>query len=66
MNTERINEIFREIHLEENYNFLEDDLIILAKAYAEEGAKLERASCLEVARSVNHLVAQRIAEVRGQ
>jgi hypothetical protein len=42
MTPERINEIFRGLNLEENYNFLEDDLIKLAQAYAEEGARQER------------------------
>jgi hypothetical protein len=39
MTPERINEIFRSINLEENHNFLEDDLKLIAEAYAEEGAR---------------------------
>jgi hypothetical protein len=39
MKPERINEIFHCLNLEGNYTLLEDDLIKLAQAYAEEGAK---------------------------
>lgn len=37
-----INRIFHEVQMEDNHNFLEDDLIKLATAYAEAGAKKER------------------------
>jgi len=56
--------------LEEDYNFLEEDLMKLANAFVAmatpEIAKEERNECIKVARSVNHLVADKIAEVRGQ
>jgi hypothetical protein len=66
MTPERIHEIFRNIHLEENHNFLEDDLVKLAQAYAEEGAKQERAGCLEVVTNLNRVVGEKLAEVRGK
>jgi hypothetical protein len=66
MTPERIHEIFRSIDLEENHNFLEDDLIKLAEAYAEEGAKQERAGCLKVVTSLNRVVGEKLAEVRGK
>ena len=66
MTPERIHEIFRSIDLEENHNFLEDDLIKLAEAYAEEGARQERAGCLEVVTSLNRVVGEKLAEVRGK
>jgi len=66
MTPERIHEIFRSIDLEENHNFLEDDLIKLAEAYAEEGAKQERAGCLTVVTSLNRVVGEKLAEVRGK
>ena len=66
MTPERIHEIFRTINLEENHNFLEDDLIKLAEAYAEEGARQERAGCLEVVTSLNRVVGEKLAEVRGK
>jgi hypothetical protein len=66
MTPERINEIFRSLHLEENYNFLEDDLVKLAQAYAEEGARQERAGCIKVATDLNRLVGEKLAEVRGK
>ena len=66
MTPDRIHEIFRGINLEENHNFLEDDLIKLARAYAEEGAKEERASCIAVAKAYNHMVAERISKVRDK
>jgi len=66
MTPERINEVFRGLNLEENYNFLEDDLIKLARAYAEEGAKQERAGCIKVVTSLNRVVGEKLAEVRGK
>jgi hypothetical protein len=66
MTPERINEIFRELFLEENYNFLEDDLVKLAKAYAEEGAKQERAGCIKVVTDLNRVVGEKLTEVRGK
>ena len=66
MTPERINEIFRGLNLEENYNFLEDDLIKLAQAYAEEGARQERAGCIKVVTQLNRVVGEKLAEVRGK
>jgi hypothetical protein len=66
MTPERVHEIFRSINLEENHNFLEDDLIKLAEAYAEEGARQERAGCLEVVTNLNRVVGEKLAEVRGK
>jgi hypothetical protein len=66
MTPERINEVFRGLNLEENYNFLEDDLIKLAQAYAEEGARQERAGCIKVVTSLNRVVGEKLAEVRGK
>lgn len=67
---EQVGEAFRTIVLEEDYNFLEDDLVALANAFVKAAipmiAKLERAQCIEVARSVNYLVAERIEQIRGQ
>jgi hypothetical protein len=60
MTPERVNEIFREIDLEENYNFLEDDLVRLANAFIEAAApeimKGERAECVKFVKSLNLLV----------
>lgn len=66
MTPKRINEIFRELNLEENYNFLEDDLVKLAQAYAEEGARQERAGCIKVVTHMNRVVGEKLAEVRGK
>ena len=66
MTPERINEIFRSINLEENHNFLEEDLKLIAEAYAEEGARQERTGCIEVVTSLNRVVGEKLAEVRGK
>jgi hypothetical protein len=63
---ERINEIFRGLSLEENHNFLEDDLVKIAQAYAEEGARQERAGCIKVVTQLNRVVGEKLAEVRGK
>jgi hypothetical protein len=67
---EQVGEAFRGVTLEENYNFLEDDLVALANAFVKAGApaiaKAERTECIKVARSVNHLVAERIQQIRNK
>jgi hypothetical protein len=67
---QEITEAFVNAHLEENYNFLEDDLVKLANAIIDKAKpvliKEERASCVEVARAYNTLVADKILEVRTQ
>ena len=61
---------FVNVHLEENYDFLEADLVKLANAIvAKAKSKIvaeERAACIEVAKAYNTLVADKIAEVRGK
>jgi hypothetical protein len=52
--------------LEENHNFLEEDLKLIAEAYAEEGARQERAGCIKVVTSLNRVVGEKLAEVRGK
>jgi hypothetical protein len=66
MTPERINEIFRGLSLEENHNFLEDDLVKIAQAYAEVGARQERAGCIKVVTQLNRVVGEKLAEVRGK
>ena len=67
---EEVGEAFRSIMLEENYNFLEKDLMALANAFVKAAApmisKVERNKCIKVARAVNHLVAERIEQIRNQ
>ena len=62
-------EAFVNVVLEEDYNFLQEDLVKLANAFVNAAkpkiALEERILCVDVARSVNHLVAAKIAEVRG-
>lgn len=66
---QEINEVFINTPLEEDYNFLQDDLVKLANAFINAAKPQieinERILCVDVARSVNHLVAAKIAEVRG-
>lgn len=66
LSRKEINKIFHELQLEDNYNFLEDDLEKLAKAYIDVGAKKERELCIDVAKAYNGIVAQKIIEVRGK
>lgn len=66
LSKQEINKIFHEVYLEDNYNFLEDDLEKLAKAYINAGAKKERELCIDVAKAYNAIVAQKIIEVRGK
>lgn len=67
---EQVAEAFRNVNLEENYNFLEEDLVKLANVFVEAATpaiiEAERQRCIEAARSVNHLVAERIAQIRSK
>lgn len=62
-------EIFINANLEEDYNFSVDDLVKLANAYvnfaAPRIAKEERDLCVDVVRSLNTHVADKLAEIRG-
>jgi hypothetical protein len=67
---EQVTDTFINLVLEEHYNFLEEDLVKLAEAFVKTATpdieKQERDKCVDIARSVNHLVAQRIEQVRSQ
>lgn len=67
---QEINETFINSKLEGNYNFLQEDLVKLANAFIEAAApkiaKEERELCIDIARSVNTLVADKIFSTRGK
>lgn len=67
---EEVMEVFVNLHLEENYNFLSEDLIKLGNAFVEKARpKLienERIACIDVARAYNTLVADKIEEIRNK
>lgn len=69
MTQEEILKTFRSIHLEGNYDFLVEDLEKLASEFIMAAmptiVRTERALCIDVARSVNSHVADKIQEVRG-
>jgi hypothetical protein len=66
---EQVGEAFRTIMLEENYNFLEDDLVNLANVFVAKAEPLIRADelskCVNVVSDLNRLVAEKLKEVRG-
>lgn len=70
LSKEEINEVFINSNLEENYNFLTEDLIKLGNAFVEKARpKLiedERQACIDVARAYNTLVADKIEEIRNK
>ena len=66
LNRQEINKIFHEMQLEDNYNFLEEDLYKLAMAYIKAGADKEREIITTIAKAYNNVVAQKIIEVRGK
>ena len=69
LTTEEINEAFRNVHLEENYNFLEDDLVKLANAFVMAAmpaiVRTEREMCIDFVASLNSEVANALREKRG-
>jgi hypothetical protein len=66
---EQIGEAFRSVMLEENHNFLEDDLVLLGNAFVRFAEPLirkdELAQCVEVVTALNRVVGEKLQEVRG-
>lgn len=69
LTTQEISEAFRGVNLEENYNFLEDDLVKLANAFVMAAmpaiVKLEREMCIDFVNSLNTEVGKALQEKRG-
>jgi hypothetical protein len=67
---EEIKKAFRKVHLDENYNFLEEDLSKLANAFVAAAepaiAEAERKKCVTFVRSLNTQVAQALADFKGK
>jgi hypothetical protein len=65
---EQVNEAFHGVTLEENYNFLEDDLVKLAHAFIDAAkpsiVAIERQECVKVVRSMNSFVAEKLQDIR--
>jgi hypothetical protein len=66
---QEVTEAFVNAKIEEQYNFLQDDLMNLAQAFIDAAKpkliKEERKLCIDVARSLNTMVAKKMAEIRG-
>ena len=64
-----IAKVFHELQLEDNYNFLEDDLIKLVNAYIKAAtpaiAKEELANCVEIVTALNPAVGEKLLQVRN-
>jgi hypothetical protein len=65
---DQIKEAFRKIYLEENYNFLEEDLVKLADGFIMAAmpaiVKTERDMCIKFVNSLNTNVARALGEYR--
>jgi hypothetical protein len=68
LNPNEIKEAFRKIYLEENYDFLEEDLIKLADGFIMAAmpaiVKTERDMCIKFVNSLNTNVARALGEYR--
>jgi hypothetical protein len=68
LNTNEIKEAFRKIYLEENYDFLEEDLIKLADGFIMAAmpaiVRTEREMCVKFVNSLNTNVARALGEYR--
>ena len=68
LNTEEIKEAFRKVYLEENHDFLEEDLVRLADAFIMAAVpsivKTERDMCVKFVNSLNTNVARALSEYR--
>ena len=69
LTTQEIKEAFRRVHLEENHNFLEEDLVKLANAFVMAAmpaiVRLEREMCIDFVNSLNTEVGKALQEKRG-
>jgi hypothetical protein len=67
---EQVNEAFRNIYLEENYSFLEEDLMKLADGFImaamPEIRKVELAMCVDFVKSLNPDVAAALHKKRSK
>jgi len=68
LDKEQIKEAFRNIYLEENYNFLEEDLVMLADAFIMAAVPMiirtERDMCIKFVNTLNTNVARALGEYR--
>ena len=69
LTAEEIREAFHGVNLEENYNFLEDDLVKLASAFVMAAmpavVRQERNLCIDFVNSLNTEVGKALQEKRG-
>ena len=65
---DQVKEAFRNIYLEENYNFLEEDLVKLADTFIMAAmpaiVKTERDMCIKFVNTLNTNVARALGEYR--
>ena len=68
LDKDQIKETFRNLYLEENYNFLEEDLVMLADAFIMAAVPMiirtERDMCIKFVNSLNTNVARALGEYR--
>jgi hypothetical protein len=68
LDKEQIKEAFRNIYLEENYNFLEEDLVKLADGFIMAALPMiirtERDMCIKFVNTLNTNVARALGEYR--
>jgi len=69
LTSEEIRKVFHETYLEQNYNFLVEDLEKLANAFVAASvnkiARAERAECIKFVNSLNTTVGKALEEKRG-
>jgi hypothetical protein len=70
LTVKQIRDIFINCHLDGDYNFFEDDLVKLARAFEKEGAVqsvlIERQACIDFVRQLNKDVARALEDKRGK
>jgi len=68
LDKDQIKEAFRNLYLEENYNFLEEDLVKLADAFIMAALPMiirtERDMCIKFVNTLNTNVARALGEYR--
>lgn len=68
LNKDEVIKAFMNIQLEENYNFLEEDLVMLANAFVKAAKPLieqeERSKCIDIANMYDDFIGTKIMERR--
>ena len=69
LNAQQVGDAFRTVMLEENYNFLAEDLVLMANAFVRYAEPMIRKdeldACVGIVSNLNRIVGEKLQEVRN-